>query len=185
AEDADVELEQSARIPPREEDREEGDHTDDDEGGPEEDEHDEVRDRQQPLDEPEAAAEIRRELAGELERIGSGVVHLSPLCRRSGDGYGRGFHRWHLLRFRDAQKRRDPLRHPPVRSAEQLHERRNEEAANDRGVEDDPRRQADRERLDLVTRARRENDEREHENQGGARHELAGARETELDRLVG
>src|SRR5437899_12903323 len=42
-------------------------------------EPDEVRDRQQPLHEPEPAAEPRRELACELERIGDVLVSMAVL----------------------------------------------------------------------------------------------------------
>jgi hypothetical protein len=59
AQDAEVEIEDAARIALREEDGEEGDHAQEDEREPEEDEDDEVRDREQPLDKPEPAAQGR------------------------------------------------------------------------------------------------------------------------------
>src|SRR5205823_12767655 len=81
AKDADVEVEQTPWVAAGEEDREEGDHADYCEADPEEQEHDAVGDREQPLDQPEPAAEPRRELADELKRI-SGVFCMGePLCR--------------------------------------------------------------------------------------------------------
>ena len=59
---ADVEVEDGARVAPREEDREERDHRQHEEREPEEREHDVVRDREQPLHEPEPAADAAVEL---------------------------------------------------------------------------------------------------------------------------
>ena len=56
AEDADVEVEQPFWVAAGEEDREERDHADDSERDPEEEEHDEVRDEQQPFDQPQPTA---------------------------------------------------------------------------------------------------------------------------------
>src|SRR5215212_3152791 len=75
AQDAEVEVEEPPRIAPGEEDREEGGHADNREGDEEEEEDDEVRNGQQPLDEPEPAAEPRRELARELKRICGCALH--------------------------------------------------------------------------------------------------------------
>src|SRR4051794_3598303 len=98
----------------------------------------------------------------------------------SDDGYGWGCGHVLVLRLRDAEKCPRPVRHPPVRLAEELHQRRDEEGADDSGIEDDPGSEANRERFDLVAGARREHEEREHQDQRGARHELARACEAEL-----
>ncbi len=58
AEDAEVEVEDAARVPPGEEDREERDDRQDEDRQPQEREHDVVGDRQQPLDEPQPAAQL-------------------------------------------------------------------------------------------------------------------------------
>ena len=63
-----VEVEDPSRVAAGEEDREERDHRQHQEGQPEEEQHHEVRDRQQPLDEPEPAAQARVERATQLER---------------------------------------------------------------------------------------------------------------------
>ena len=59
AQHADVEIEDAPRIATGEQDREEGDDRQHGEGDPEEEQHDEVRDREQPLHEPEPAAQLR------------------------------------------------------------------------------------------------------------------------------
>jgi hypothetical protein len=82
----------------------------------------------------------------------------------------------------DAKCNAHPSGHPPVRLGQQAHERRHEQGAEDGGVEDDPRGEADRELLDLEAGTRGEHKEREHEDQRGAGHELAGTGEAELDR---
>src|SRR5439155_12022658 len=84
----------------------------------------------------------------------------SSLSPESDDGYGRGFgHVLVQLGLGDAENGSEPLRHPPVGVTEELHQRRHEQGADDGGVEDDPGREADRERLDLVAGCRRENEE--------------------------
>ena len=84
-----------------------------------------------------------------------------------------------------AQNARGARRQVPVPVSEQFHQRGHEQRADHRGVEDDPGGEADREHLDLVARARREDEEGEHEDERGARDELAGAGQSELDRLIG
>jgi hypothetical protein len=76
AQDADVELEDGPRVAAGEQDRAERDDRRRDEGDPEEDEHDEVRDREQPLDEPAPAAQLRGELSLEFQRIGGPGIHV-------------------------------------------------------------------------------------------------------------
>jgi hypothetical protein len=61
AQDADVEVEERARIATSEEDREEGDDSDEQECDPEDDQDDVVRNREDPLDEPQPAAQLRIE----------------------------------------------------------------------------------------------------------------------------
>ena len=68
AQHAHVEVEDPSRVAAGEEDREECDDRQNQEGEPEEEEHDVVRDRKQPLDEPEPAAEAGVERATKLER---------------------------------------------------------------------------------------------------------------------
>ena len=65
----DVEVEQPAWIAAREQDGEEGDDADDGEGDPQEDQHDVVRDGQQPLDQPQTSAELGIEVAGQSQRV--------------------------------------------------------------------------------------------------------------------
>ncbi len=72
AEDADVEGEQAARVAAGEEDREAREHGRHGEGDPEEEQHDEMRDREQPFDEPEPATDVGVELALEAKWIGGG-----------------------------------------------------------------------------------------------------------------
>jgi hypothetical protein len=62
----------------------------------------------------------------------------SALCALGGDLRYR-------LRARDAKNGPRPLRHPPVGVAEEFHQGRHEEGTDHGGVEDDPRREADRE----------------------------------------
>src|SRR5438067_12452038 len=84
---------------------------------------------------------------------GYGDVELSitsPLDCRSDDGNRWGRDLRVRLRLADTQGGSEPSRHPPVRVAEELHQRRYEQGADHSGVEDDPGRKADRERLDLV-----------------------------------
>ena len=69
AHDPDVEVEDRARVAPREEDREERDHGQHEERQPEEREHDVVRDRERPLHEPEPAADVGVELAFQADGI--------------------------------------------------------------------------------------------------------------------
>src|SRR5204863_7822123 len=86
---ADIEVEQASRVATGEENREERDDADECECDPEEEEHDEVRDREKPFDEPEPATELRGQLAGELKRIGGRIgFHCSPLCRHQTTGTG-------------------------------------------------------------------------------------------------
>ena len=66
-------------------------------------------------------------------------------------------------------------------SAEQLHQRRHEQGADDGRVEDDAGGEADAELLDVEAGAAREHEEREHQDQRGAGDELAGAGEAVLD----
>ena len=66
----------------------------------------------------------------------------------------------------------------------QPHQRRHEQRADDRRVEDDARRETDAELLDVDARARGQHEEREHQDQRGARDELAGPRKPERDRGV-
>ena len=68
AEHPDVEVEDPARIPPGEEDREERDHRQYEEREPQEGQHDVVRDREQPLDEPEPPAQVGVEPALDPDR---------------------------------------------------------------------------------------------------------------------
>ena len=75
AQHADVEIEDAPRIATGEQNREEGDDREDGEGDPEEEQHDEVRNREQPLHEPEPAAQLRIEAAFESKREGRAVFH--------------------------------------------------------------------------------------------------------------
>src|SRR4029079_1490650 len=75
AEDADVEVEERPRVAAREQDREERDHAEQEERDPEKHEHDVVRDREQPLDEPEPAARVALEPALDADGIGRGGGH--------------------------------------------------------------------------------------------------------------
>jgi hypothetical protein len=50
----------------------------------------------------------------------------------------------YTLSVGDSKHRARPLRHPPVRVAEELHQSRHKERTDDRGVEDDPCCEADR-----------------------------------------
>src|ERR1051325_11023752 len=94
-------------------------------------------------------------------------VPLLPLCRRSNGGCRCGHDLRCRLRVRDAKNGACPFGHPPVPVAEEFHQRWDEQGADDGRVEDDPGRQPDRERLDLVTRGRREHEEGEHQDQSG------------------
>ena len=92
AQHADVEVEEPARIAAGEQDREERDDGDDHEGEPEEREHDEVRDREEPLDQPQPAAEAVVQLPREVQRIRDGAacsVHgtHSSRAREKGSGW--------------------------------------------------------------------------------------------------
>ena len=69
AQDAEVEVEDAAGIAPGEEDREERDHRQNEERKPEEREHDVVRDREDPLHEPQPAAQFTLELALDSDGI--------------------------------------------------------------------------------------------------------------------
>ena len=77
------------------------------------------------------------------------------------------------------------IRHPPVGVAEQAHQRRHEQGADERRVEDDAGCEADCEGLELVAGTGREDEEGEHEDEGAAGDELSCAGEPELDRLLG
>ena len=70
AQHTDVEVEDRARIAAGEQDREERDHAQYAEREPQEREHDVVRDHQQPLDQPQPAAEARVEMPFDADRIG-------------------------------------------------------------------------------------------------------------------
>jgi hypothetical protein len=74
AQNADVEVEDAARVAAGEEQREERHDRQDEIGEPEKDETDEVRDREQPLDEPEPAAQLRRELTFDTDGIRHGLL---------------------------------------------------------------------------------------------------------------
>ena len=73
AQDPDVELEDAARVAPGEEDGEEGHHAEHHEGQPQERQHHVVRDRQQPLEEPQPAADLRVELGIHVDRVRHGA----------------------------------------------------------------------------------------------------------------
>ena len=75
AQHAEVEVEDAPRVAAGEQDREEGDDREHDEGDPEEEQHDVVRNRQQPLHEPEPAAQLRIQAAFESNRIGGTAFH--------------------------------------------------------------------------------------------------------------
>src|SRR5207245_2817788 len=95
AEDTDVEVEDRAWVAAAEEDREQRDDGQEQESDPEEDEGDVMRDRQQPLDQPEPAAERRVELPFDAHRIDGNV--------------------WHVLLLLSVRRRRVPAwRRPPV-----------------------------------------------------------------------
>ena len=64
-----VEVEDAAGIAPCEEDREERDHRQNEEREPEERKHDVVRDREEPLHEPQPAAQTGLKLALDSDRI--------------------------------------------------------------------------------------------------------------------
>ena len=84
AEDADVEVEDPPRIPPGDEDREERHDGQHEEREPQERKHDVVRDREQPLDDPEPPAQVGVEPALEAERMVGvllgAVVHGAHFC---------------------------------------------------------------------------------------------------------
>ena len=75
AQHAEVEVEDASRVATGEQDREEGDDREHGEGDPEEEQHDEVRNREQPLHQPEPAAQLRIEAAFESKREGRAVFH--------------------------------------------------------------------------------------------------------------
>ena len=81
--DTEVEVEHPARIAAGDEDREEGDERQDDEREPEEREDDVVRDRQEPLDEPEPAAQML--VWSALDANGIWLVALHAACWPYGD----------------------------------------------------------------------------------------------------
>ena len=72
---AEVEVENAPRVAAGEQDREEGDDREHDEGDPEEEQHDVVRNRQQPLHEPEPSAQLRIQAALEPNRVGGSAFH--------------------------------------------------------------------------------------------------------------
>ena len=74
----DVEVEHAPQVAPGDEDREECDDGEDQEREPEEREHDVVRDREQPLHEPQPAAHIRVELAFDMDWVWLLGVHGPP-----------------------------------------------------------------------------------------------------------
>ena len=80
AQHADVEVEDASRVAAGEEDREERDDRQHEKAQPEEDEHDVVRDREEPLDEPEPAAQRRRRALPRCA-AGTAAVRPSPLLR--------------------------------------------------------------------------------------------------------
>ena len=82
AEHSEVEVEDAARVATRDEDREERDDRQHQEGEPEEREHDVVRDREQPLHEPEPAAHVRVELALDAHRVGVRLDGLHSVTHR-------------------------------------------------------------------------------------------------------
>ena len=65
----DVEVEDRARVAPGEQDREERDHGQDNKREPQEHEHDDVRDHQDPLDQPQPATNVVVELPLDAQRI--------------------------------------------------------------------------------------------------------------------
>src|SRR5262249_16856274 len=81
------------------------------------------------------------------------IISVSSRCltpfapETSSCALGRGLRETLPLPAGDEERLLRPLRHPPVPVAEQLHQRRHEQRADDRRVEDDPRREADRELL--------------------------------------
>ncbi len=79
AEDADVEVEDPARVAPGHEDREERDDREHGEGEPEERQQDVVRNREQPFDDPEPAAQVRIAATLDPERIR--LVLSALVCR--------------------------------------------------------------------------------------------------------
>ena len=74
-----------ARVAAGEQDREERDHGDDEEGDPQEHEHDVVGDGQQPLDQPQPAAEAGVERALQPQGIGRPGLPLLGRIRGTGD----------------------------------------------------------------------------------------------------
>jgi hypothetical protein len=105
AQDADVELEDAARIAAGDQDREEGDDRQPDEREPQEEQHDVVRDGEQPLDQPQPAAQRLTELGLDHDGMrllgddGRGVRGgrrrgarrgRHGACGRGGPGRGRG-----------------------------------------------------------------------------------------------
>ena len=78
AENADVEVEDATRVAAGEEDREERDDRQNEQREPEQREHDVVRDREDPLHEPEPAAQLRVQLSLDADWIRLRSVHPSP-----------------------------------------------------------------------------------------------------------
>ena len=85
----------------------------------------------------------------------------------------------------DAWQPAEPARQVPVPVAEQLHRRRQQHAADDRGVDQDRRRQAHAHLLELDRRQRGEDREHRDHHRGRAGHHAGGGLDAAGDRLVG
>ena len=95
AQDAEVEVEDPARVAAGEEDREERDHGQDEHDAPEDEQHEVVRDHEEPLDQPEPAPDPRVELAAHRDRVDrraglGGRERAGGSCGRGRDRRGGG-----------------------------------------------------------------------------------------------